>query len=72
MRAHPMPDRMASSEDFETQQWLVAPVRLDVVIKRAEAHRFEFRHASRSPLVQELANEDERVDLVIMLARRKR
>ena len=41
MRAHPMPDRMASSEDFETQQWLVAPVRLDVVIKRAEAQRFE-------------------------------
>jgi hypothetical protein len=29
----------ARSEDFEAQQRLVAPVRLDVVIKRAEAHR---------------------------------
>src|SRR5262249_42840054 len=63
--------RPAGSEDFEAQQRLIVPVR-SVVIKRAEAHRFEFRHASRSPLVQELTYEAELVDLVIVLARRKR
>src|SRR5262249_45817762 len=64
-------DRAVCSEDFEAQQRLIAPER-DVVIKRPEAHRFEFLHAPRSPLVQELTYEAERVDLIIMLARRKR
>jgi hypothetical protein len=69
--AYPLPDRAASSEDFEAQQRLVTSVRFDVVTRRAEETRFEFRHSSGSPLVQELAHEAERVHLVIMLARRK-
>jgi hypothetical protein len=58
-------------EDFEAQQRLVTSVRFDVVTRRVEETRFEFRHSSGSPLVQELAHEAERVHLVIMLARRK-
>jgi hypothetical protein len=58
-------------EDFEAQQRLVTSVRFDVVTRRAEETRFEFRHSSGSPFVQELAHEAERVHLVIMLARRK-
>src|SRR6266571_1017708 len=48
-------------EDFETQQRLVTSVRFDVVTRRAEETRFEFRHSSGSPLLQELAHEAERV-----------
>jgi len=55
-------------EDFETQQRLVTPIPFDVVTRGEEEIRFEFRHSSRSPLVQELAHKTERVDLVIMLA----
>src|SRR5215467_9802491 len=66
------PDRAASSEHFEAQQRLVTSVRFDVVTRRQEETRFEFRHSSGSPFVQELAHEAERVHLIIMLARRKR
>src|SRR5215470_12319338 len=37
----PLPDRAASSEDFEAQRRLVTPVRCDVVTRRAEETRFE-------------------------------
>jgi nucleotide-binding universal stress UspA family protein len=63
--------RAARSEDFEAQERLVTSVRFDVVTRRTEETRFEFRHTSGSPLVQELANQAERVDLVVMLTRRK-
>ena len=65
--------RVASSEHFDAQQRLVRPwVSGDVVNRQgAERTRFEFWHSSGSPLVQELAHEAERVDLVVMLARRK-
>src|SRR5262245_48547941 len=69
---HALPDRAASSEDFETQQRLITSVRFDVVTRGAEGTRFEFRHSSGSPLVQELTHEAERIHLVIMLSGRKR
>jgi len=56
----------------ETPQRFVTPIPFDVVTRGEEETRFDFWHASRSPLVQELAHEAERVDLVIVLARRKR
>src|SRR5262245_53036484 len=65
------PDRAASSEHFEAQQRLVTPIPFDVVTRGEKETRFDFRHSSRSPLIQQLTHEPQRVDLVIVLARRK-
>jgi len=58
---------------IKKQRRLVRPWVSGDVVNRwgAEGTRFEFWHSSGSPLVQELAHEAERVDLVVMLARRK-
>jgi len=50
----PPPLPRGQLEDFEAQQRLVTSVRFDVVTPWAEETRFEFRHSSGSPLVQEL------------------
>ena len=46
----------------ETQQRFVTPIPFVVVTRGEEETRFDFRHASRSPLVQELTDEAERVE----------
>src|SRR5262249_60900357 len=71
VREHPLPDRASSSEHFEAQQRLVTPIPFDVVTRGEKETRFDFRHSSRSPLIQQLTHEPQRVDLVIVLARRK-